>query len=613
QNDGMTESWETEAALASVIWTALGDPAGKTRWQAAHSVRLALTLGHTSLVSRLVDLACERIAPTPFLDSRLDFYHKHAVQWLLIGINRATVEPTGLATATVCEHLLKTTALGIPHAVNTPIARDSLLRLHTAGLITLSPEEKQRLEQAGNPIGHARHSWRDELNDDAVSLADIAPPCIGPQGNAPTPPQGSFPTPAPSGSHLHKINSVGNGQPLDPELDDSTEDERFRFFFDFRQYWCKSLGDAFGISEKSVEQVVAEVLIDRWEVSSSGRAEDDMRHTLKLYPRDNYASHGEWPEEEDLDFYLAIQGLYEVAGLLLSNRPVILRYEDDDEAGESEYTRFLKWHIPTRDDGRWLSDRRDPPPPNARIDQDDPMGLGTASYGQKWVNQIESGRFNEELFPSPDKVVVSGFRSANHYSRNERVSINSALVSPNTAPALLRALQTSPDKHAYRIPVTGDDTYSSTVPGFELTGWIEDRGVDYGIDRQDPYARSIDFPPVRPSPSCTPINTLVPDADLRHWYDGDRIVATSTVWDDHTDNRQTTGSTGHSIVFDRSWLAGMLDELDRWLVVEVEIERRAEDTSRRSPANSEDEETLGRPSPQTKYFLFDTAGETHEF
>lgn len=606
--DGMTEGWEAEAALASVIWTALGDPAGKTRWQAAHSVRLALTLGHTGLVSRLVDLACERIVPTPFLDSRLDFYQKHAFQWLLIGINRATVEPTGLATATVCENLLKTTALGNPHAVNTPLARDSLLRLHTAGHIILNPEEKRRLEQVGKPIGHERHSWKDDLNAD-VSLADIAAPCARPEGDASTPPKDNSPTPAQSESHP---NQAGDDQPIDSELDDTTEEERFKFFFDFRQYWCKYLGDAFGITEKSIEQIVSEVLIDRWAVSSRGRADDDIRHTLKLYPRNGYASHGQWPEEEDLDFYLAIQGLYEVAGLLLRNRPVILRYDDDDVAGETEYTRFLKSHTLTRDDGRWLSDRRDPAPPNARIDQDDPMGLGTASYSQSWASQIEPGRFKEELFPTPEEVVVSGFQSANHYSRNERVSINTALVTPNTAPALLRALQTAPNKHAYRIPDTGDDTYSSTVPGFELTGWIDDHGVDSGLDSQDPYARSIEFPPVRPSKSFTPINLLVPDADLRLWYDDNRIVATSTVWDDHTDKRQSTGSVGQSIVVDRSWLAWMLDELDRWLIVEVEIERRTEETSRRQSENIEDDEAPGRPSPQTKYFLIDTTGEIHE-
>ncbi|BCW48100.1 hypothetical protein StoSoilB13_04420 [Arthrobacter sp. StoSoilB13] len=83
------------------------------------------------------------------------------------------------------------------------------------------------------------------------------------------------------------------------------------------------------------------------------------------------------------------------------------------------------------------------------------------------------------------------------------------------------------------------------------------------------------------------------------------------MWDDHADKRQTTGSIGHSIVFNRSWLAGMLRELDRWLILEVEIQRRSEDISRSRSENPDDEE-LGFPSPYTKYFLIDTAGEVHE-
>lgn len=353
-------------------------------------------------------------------------------------------------------------------------------------------------------------------------------------------------------------------------------------------------------------------LIDQWKVSSRGRIEDDRRHALKLYPRDNYSSHGEWPEEEDLDFYLAIQGLCEVAGILLQNRPVVERYDEDEETGESEYTRFLQWHMPTRDDGRWLSDRRDPVPATAQIDSNDPMGLGTGGYDPHWIYQISFDRFREELFPSPDEVVVWGYRSVDHYSRNERVSITSALVAPDTAQALLRALQTSPDKHAYRIPDTTDETYSSRVPGFELTGWIEPHGYDYGRDRQDPYAKSIDYPPIRPMSSIPPLDSLVPDADLRLWRDAKSIAVISIAWDD-SDKRQSTGSSGQTLVFNRSWLARMLDKFDRWLILEVEIQRRSDDTSSRRSKLADYEERLGFSSPYTKYFLIDSTGEAHEF
>jgi hypothetical protein len=611
QSNGMTDTWEPESAVAAVIWTALGDPSGKTRWQAAHSVHLALTLGHAGVVSRLLDLACGRLRPGPFLDARLEFYKRHAHQWLLFGINRATVDPTGLATAALCQNLLTMTVNGTPHAVNTPLARDALLRLHAAGLIILDSTEKQRIERSGRPIGNRRHSRHTDL-DDVTSQNEIDLQTRAIAFSTPETTQSSSgPVDSESGLATGKATSSKASSEV-ASAEDDADDERFRFFFDFRQYWCDPLGDAFGINAHSVERLVAEVLIDQWEVPSRGRIEDDRRHALKLYPRDNYSSHGEWPDEEDLDFYLAIQGLCEVAGILLQNRPVVQRYDEDEESGESEYTRFLKWHMPTRDDGRWLSDRRDPVPANARIDSNDPTGLGSGGHDAHWIYRINSDRFVEELFPSPDQIVVWGNRSVDHYSRNERVGITSALVAPGSAHALLRALQTSPDKHAYRIPDTTDDTYSSTVPGFELTGWIKPHGYDYGRDRQDPYAKSVDYPPIRPTSSIPPLDSLVPDADLRLWRDEKSIAVISTAWDD-SDKRQSTGSSGQSLVFNRSWLARMLDKLDRWLILEVEIQRRSNDTSRSRSKLADYDELLEFPSPYTKYFLIDRTGESHEF
>ncbi|UIK88934.1 hypothetical protein [Arthrobacter polaris] len=140
---GIAGNWDTESAIAAVIWAALGDPASKTRWQAAHSVHLALTLGHAGVVSRLLDLASGQLDPGPFLDDRLEFYDRHAMQWLLYGINRATVEPTALTTAALCDKFLHQVVAGTPHAVNTPLARDSLLRLHTAGVISLGKRKRQ--------------------------------------------------------------------------------------------------------------------------------------------------------------------------------------------------------------------------------------------------------------------------------------------------------------------------------------------------------------------------------------------------------------------------------------------------------------------------------------
>ncbi|MHA7264105.1 ATP-binding protein [Arthrobacter sp. TMN-37] len=584
---GTTGSWDSEAAVAAVIWTALGDPAGKTRWQAAHSVRLALTLGHSGVVSRLLDLASGLADPTPFLDGRLEFYERHAHQWLLFAISRATVEPAGLATAALCEDLLIRTVTGTPHAVNTPLARDSLLRLHAAGLITLDSAEQKLVEQAGRPIGIKRHDWQANL-EEVTSQNEIV-------------------------SHIATGALSSQESAQSKTTDDDPDDDRFRFFLDFRSYWCNPLGDAFGISEKSIERLVAEVLVKHWAVPSRGRAEDDNRHALNLYPRSTYPHKSDWPEEEDLDFYLAVQGLCEVAGILLQHRPVVQRYDEDEETGNSEYTRFLQPHMPSRDDGRWLSDRRDPAPEYARLDSQSPSDVGTGTRDPHWIHQITSPRFSQELFPSPEEVAVWGFRTVQYYSQSETVSIHSALVTPDTAPALLKALQTSPDKHAYRIPDAVDEEFSSTIPGFELTGWIEPHGQAHGRDRQDPYAKSIDFPPNRPTVAMPPLKALVADADFRLWRDGENVVIKQTTWDDFANERQTTGSSGDAIVANRSWLTGVLDELDRWLIVEVEIKRRSEDSAFRGSKSTDDEDQFRFLPPYTKYFLIDNTGEVHEF
>lgn len=613
---GTTGGWESELAIAAVIWTALGDPAGKIRWQAAHSVHLSLVLGHTGVVSHLLGLASGQINPGPFLDCRLEFYEKHAHQWLLFGISRGTAESAGLAAGALCEDLLKKTVTGIPHAVNTPLARDCLLRLHAAGLIALDSEEKEQIEHAGKPIGAKRQKWNANLEEFSSlkeiivhSSTNVSSSLESIQSNT-----GQMDSDRPdSGLSEGPPTSVGATIASLSTTDEDAEDERFKFFFDFRQYWCNPLGDAFGISEGSIERLVTEVLVDRWGVASRGRAEEDNRHDLNLYPKNTYSRKSDWPEEEDLNFYMAVQGLCEVAGVLLQNRPVVQQYDDDEATGESEYTRFLQYHMPSRDDGRWLSDRRDPAPEYARLESHDPSGLRTGGIDPHWIYQITSGRFIQELFPAPEQVVVWGFRNVQHYSQNETVSIHSALVTPSTAPALLKALQTSPDKHAYRIPDTTDSEFSFSTPGYELTGWIEPSGHAHGRDQQDPFAKSVDYPPIRPTQALPPLAALVGDADLRLWSDGESIAIEQTTWDDFLDERQTTGSSGNNLVANCAWLAGVLAKLDRWLLVEVEIKRRSDDSSSRGSNYYEYDGQFRFLLPYTKYFLIDTTGETHEF
>ena len=601
--DGTASHLDRDAALACLVWAALADPAGQTRWRAAHSVHLLLALDRTAIARYLVELSMTGLDAAPFLDHRLEFYERHARQWLLFGIARATTDPLAQASAAMFVPLLKQTIVeATPHAVNTPLARDSLIRLQQAGHLTLTDEEQALISAAGEPIGVVPRETRSSLHT-VGTLHEIT--VAAPAGESAL----THASPSDLSPREQAVQQEGNSTQED---DDGVE--RFSFFFDFQQYWCDPLGDAFGLTASSIETLVAEVLIDRWGVRSHGEASEDPRHELGLYPESNHQYKSDWPDEDDLDFYLAIQGLYEVAGLLLKHLPVVQDWlEESPDATGRQYTRFVARHLPSRADGRWLADRRDAPPVNAVLRPALPIHPPAVGQDSDWMYEITSDMFTTELFPALGHITVWGSRRVQDYTRSETVRVTSALVTPATAPALLHALQTAPNWYAYRIPDATDRDYSSTVPGFELTGWIDSHSYAEGADGQDPFAAGVNFPPTGPAVFLEGLDTLVADADLRTWRENDDAVMFSRVWNELNGTRPAPGSSGETLVGDQAWLATLLSRLDRWLIVEVQIERSLESSRSRQLADVEDnEDKLRNLELYTRYFLLDATGATYD-
>lgn len=598
----------TSEALACTVWGALGDPAGATRWRAAHTVHQFLALGADDIVEHLHRLARGEGRLDAFLDSRLPFYDRHALQWLLFAAARASTEPLARATVARLSPLFLHTALtATPHAVITPLARDCLLRLSTAGHVSLTAEEDAQVVAAGKPTRAVQHSWNSPPLS-AASLADLITPMPTSDATHPTQPSDDTSTPAPTDAGQTGDDMVE----LSPCSDDDEEEEeeRYNFFFDFRSYWCDPLGDAFALTAATIERLVAEVMIDHWSIDSRGESHEDPRRELGLYPSGSYPHKSDWPQEEDLDFYLSTHALYEVAGHLLRSLPVVLRDEDDSFPEVTEYTRFLARHTLARRDGRWLADRRDAPPPRTTsLRPALPTLLPKEDEPKAWRWQVTRDQLICELQPEHSRLSVWGYRRVDEYDKSETVRVHSALVTPSTAPALLRALQTAPDKHAYRIPDASDDDYSYAVPGFELAGWIRTSEHTSGRDRQDPLAGNVDYPPYRPDTRIGQLQALRADPDLREWRVDGRPVMWAQVWDTYDERTRKVGSTGETLTADREWLATWLAEIDRWLLVEVEI-KRDDDTTPRYLLRGDDD-GLGFPEPYTLYVLLDPTGETH--
>ncbi len=156
---GMTANCDNVTAVACLIWTALGDPAPATRWLAAHAVHLLLSIEAPHLAERMCEVAMGSVDPTVFRDARLPFYDKHATQWLLLALSRASLEARSLPQVAKFAPLLRQVLEGPRHAVTSPLTRDIVLRLQRADLTPEGLNWPPAVESIGRPLGVVRRPW----------------------------------------------------------------------------------------------------------------------------------------------------------------------------------------------------------------------------------------------------------------------------------------------------------------------------------------------------------------------------------------------------------------------------------------------------------------------
>ncbi|GAB7185220.1 hypothetical protein ATKI12_5051 [Kitasatospora sp. Ki12] len=550
--------------VAGYVWTALGDPAPGTRWQAAHCVRLLAAFGCTDELDALHRLALGVLDVSPFRDTRLPFYDLHARQWLLFALARAAQDPAAHHQIALFAPLLRKVVFDdVPHVVMQESARTTLISLASSDTVQLTSDELHTCRSVNVPTEIIRHSWRNQTTRRQKLPAT-------------------------------EDNHAGSGE---TSAVSSTESVRFRFFLDFSDYWCRPLAEVFGISEEEVERLADHVLIDRLKPLYR---DEDPRHTLRLYPRDSsFAYKSEWPQEEDLRFYLSTHALWAAAGELVTKHPAL---QDED----SHTDRFADWlgkFLISRDDGRWLADRRDPSPGSIFTGPDH-------APGQEWIWRLNSQHFSQRLI-SDDGWITVWERSDDATDRAaQNVSVRSALAGSTNARALALALQTAPSYMGFCLPEAEDDRFSAD--GFELNGWIVDQYKRDGQDVRDPVAASVGYPPAHPADEFASILGLVPDSDMRIWRRADGPALRSVVWSDRTESgrRASIGQHGERLEIRRDALLELLAATDRSLIVEVMIDRTHDDhkPSYSSIRDDDDDEHLPFPERSFKIYLFDASG-----
>ncbi|WP_065376949.1 hypothetical protein [Ensifer adhaerens] len=519
-------------ALPRFLYALLSDIDTRVRWRAAHAVRSLARLGDTTV---LRDLFCEhgKDVDQAFRDPNSPFYGLGARLWLaLIAYRLSDESPAALVAA---KDFLLVAALDpeLPHVVVREYAKRALLLASDRGAITLSEYENRLLVELNVP--------------------------------------------------KKRVQAAETNRVFERREDRGSR----RFSFDETDtipYWYSDLFSMFP------EIPAAEILsmAERW-ILDVWKAPTDIYKWVKEPRRDRRLSdhsydlwahrHGSLPTVERYSTYLEWHAMLCVAGELLQTSAVA-----KEESGEDRFADWLKDFLPTHPP-LWLSDLRGPTPLIPELwwldDRKD----------ARWFGHVRNSEYIEALGlfgAAPEGWIVAGASVSNdHPTREQHLRIHSALVSPETAAALTRALQSVRDPWDFRIPDEDDDEIDQ--PPYRMTGWLASLRGDRRFDDHDPLrfgGRGIQCQPGReitkfmqllrephPSVQWTAAGRSSPSFIYESWSD--------EAPEERAQYRRTK-SEGWRLLVRVEDLADFLEERGEDLICEVNIERALRNEYRQS-------------------------------
>ncbi|HMR49004.1 MAG TPA: ATP-binding protein [Arachnia sp.] len=339
-----------------------------------------------------------------------------------------------------------------------------------------------------------------------------------------------------------------------------------RFHSDFDEYVLGKLTKALVITHQEVLDAASALILDEWGWRTDGERLEDPRRTAATYQDgETYGYKWEIPKAEDLDYYLERHAALTIAGRLMRTAAP---YRDPD-AEQPDVLGWLADFDIARHDGRWITDQRSSVP--------GPL----STVGPRGSNQVHESEFLAALKPADGWVTVWQSASVTEYDRSLTIDIASALVNPEAAGALVRALQTADGYWSFRIPSADldDEDFQFSSPPLQLQGWVSTPHSEGGIDRLDPLATELT--PELPRPSANIAETLSitsGDGGLR-WEskNGDVVLAAET-WAEISLGREPHGPSGNRLRITTEALDQMLGHLGAALIVEVRVrleDRRA--------------------------------------
>lgn len=529
-------------AMARFFFAYLGDVDVRQRWRAAHALRRLARLDVGETLSLIVHERARR-QDAAFRDPNAPYYWIAGKLWLIIALDRIALEVPN-AVAPHADWLLEVALSSVfPHLLLRDFAADACRKLIAEGLLSLSAQSASDLEKVNCtalPIGTKNPSYG-----------------------------GSFDT-----------------------VDRREGAEKHRFHFDTLdtlRYWYQPWLGAFEDLEPEEFLKAAEHwIVDIWGVLDEapyGSKEPRLGRFTEHNWRLSHAGHGTSPTLERHRTYLEWHAMWCAAGDILKTHHLARPdYLDDDEFRQqitrSKLSSQNYWAadfvgLTPLEMHRWWMPDSDP----------------------TWFDEVSGNRFLAEMMPASREgyITVAADIDTVRGNRREAVRITSALAATETAPALVRALQTAASRFDYYLCPEGDSSEIDEDP-YVLKGWLSHPGGDPGLDRKDVFSNGISRIETEPGNLVRTRFSL--DRQLSTgcvtWMRPGSHVPTfiyeawgGRVQDDSRSYSENTKCDGYRLLIRDVDLSELLTSTGFHLVAQVGITRRGE--SKRSGAHDEEE------------------------
>jgi hypothetical protein len=513
---------DTESAVARFLFAHMSDLDLRLRWKAAHAVRRLARNGEHGTLAKLVSLY-DRIEEQAFRGEGLPFYWIAARLWLVIALDRIAQEAP-VAIAPHAAFLFNVaTSTDFPHVLLRAFARDAYAKLVESGAV--APTEEA-----------------------LVSLSRV---------------------------NKSPMRNVVVARRYGADFGYSDEGRRFGFdYMDTLRYWYAPLLRVFAdLGPEEFLKAAETWLVDRWTAAKDTRRWEREPRQGRLSER-SYSlsdhSHGARPTLERYHTYLEWQAMWCATGELLKTRALAHIEQDDWDSLYHRIKQEQLTHPPI-----WLADIAGPKPLEVSC------WRGPDGSISDWVTEAADCDFLAEMMPAVQSGYLAVACSRERRSRdfNETIYLLSALVSPETAPALVRALQTAEDY--YRVPTEGHDREIDEPP-YRFIGWLREDYHDSGIDEKDTFRNGVHRIAFAPGRRITQRFKLTQElTQPLRWFAAGYAEAAFVyeAWGGYGDEGEQIRysdrliSQGYRLLVRKEVLIKFLDAEEADLLVKVEIKR----------------------------------------